>query len=121
MEEYKKKCLICSKTFTTPRSETMFCSDKCKNVYLDKIQKGIGLELTCKVCGKKFWKQYASPFCSQDCRSFFIQQNYKATDQFSKRLAYCKKIGISYAELQKMETLNKVRCNNGEDDTESQV
>jgi len=115
MAGIKKHCIICGKEFETSRQNQIVCSTACATVYNDTTLKGNVIRQVCKRCGNVFYAIGSSPHCSKECRDIAIQEERRTSgpmDSLSKKLAYCKQVGITYAQYQSIMTLEAIR--NGE-------
>lgn len=102
------KCPVCSKLFSHKERDSIFCSDRCQEIYkLNKEEedrkKGKGpVKKHCEFCGKEFETTYSNKkFCSDKCR--------KRADA-KKRTGLKKKDKSSYVkgkEIKKKEIIKK--------------
>lgn len=67
----------------------------------------------CKICG--MWSGELH-YCSEECRNVAVKEadaqrvekGEKYKDSLDQTLDYCKRIGLSYGEYQKLRTLGKI-------------
>lgn len=88
--EYIKNCKLCGKEFTTHKKNVRYCSDECREkATVSKHQRNNQ---------EQFDKRHAEKAMSK-----------VKTGELDKRLAEARRRGMSYAELQKEKTLEKIR------------
>ena len=66
-KKYKHTCTECEKEYLSTNKKSTFCSSKCAAIFYGKKTR---VPLTCKYCGKPFWKKHKNglQFCSTECR-----------------------------------------------------
>lgn len=74
-------------------------------------------ECVCAECGRSFTAPIQRRYCSEACIHASIEKSRikgiltgegSKKDALDNTIAYCKKLGISYAEYQKIKTLNEL-------------
>lgn len=101
-------CNNCGRSFES-QTKRKFCSEKCRIDTLNKKLKLNKLKKVCPQCKKEFLSEQDLRFCSSECRKKAMENDRagKPMSSIDEKLAYCKKIGITYAEYQRLETLNE--------------
>lgn len=70
----KKVCKECGNEFTKEYNAQKYCSDKCKK-FVDNQRKK-GFQLTCLNCNKTFIGNKTNKFCSKECKSKHMKENF---------------------------------------------
>lgn len=112
-----KICIYCNTSFETNNPNKRLCSKECQGHYTTLLLKGRPQKLQCKQCGKTFYRSEHMKFCSPECRNIYIEngKNKKSFNGIKKptsldeTLAYCRKVGLDYAEYQKLNTIAEIR------------
>lgn len=125
------KCPVCGKEFVKNSGRQLYCSAKCKNKVMNEKKRKRQLKtdsLICEVCGeiveRRTPKQKYCPKCAEYMKKAHRKQwnedriNKRQAEigmrnikkgKLDERLEECRRRGISYGQLQKELTLEKVR------------
>ena len=104
-------CKFCNKKILVRKNELKennFCSHECLNNW----QKRNKIELTCKICGNKFYrsaswlKQKQGYYCSLKCRN--EDESWKEKSVYKGNEIQCKKKGLNKLEIKGNEILDKL-------------
>jgi len=93
VKQFKKKCLICGKSFMSARNWTKLCGENCRleykrREYLKKHPNKIWLrkKRKCLICGKIYIpNQWNQKYCSRVCQDIASKNSLKNTQWYKLR------------------------------------
>lgn len=86
--KYKKICPNCQSNFLTDKKAKKFCRSRCAVNYRNK-KKNTERKVLCQWCGQIFSFVRVKKFCSQECRSAYMQKlglHYKRVDKIPVKI-----------------------------------
>jgi len=110
----KKYCKCCGKLYEATPNRRVVCSLACLKNYKDATAQNKMFVQYCAECGKSMYDFRDRRFCSKDCREKAMQRDNNQSildgdikvDHITETMAYYKKLGLTYGEYQKMQTLS---------------